>query len=106
MVQSNTTHYLYYANLEVDTELGFSVLVTQKGLWYKIQVAALYFAMGYAMVVLINRLLKTRGVSRRRVGLVLAGMAIPVITSTIYLISFCTRPKMPGEMLWFLRMQQ
>ncbi|WP_414150755.1 histidine kinase N-terminal 7TM domain-containing protein [Acetobacterium carbinolicum] len=88
MVQSNTTHYLYYANLEVDTELGFSVLVTQKGLWYKIQVAALYFAMGYAMVVLINRLLKTRGVSRRRVGLVLAGMAIPVITSTIYLMGW------------------
>lgn len=88
MVQTNATHYLYYANLEVDTELGFPIFASKKGLWYGVQVTALYFAMGYAMVVLINRLLTTRGLSRRRVALVLAGMLVPVITNTVYLLGW------------------
>lgn len=88
MVQTNAWHYLYYAELGVDTGLGFPVLATQKGIWYWVQVITLYGAMSYAMVVLINRLLTTRGLSRRRVSLVLAGMSVPIITSTIYLMGW------------------
>ena len=51
-----------------------------------VQVVVLYFAIGYALVVLLNQIIKTRGSSRRRVILIFAGMTVPLAVSIIYLL--------------------
>lgn len=86
LVQTNPLHGWYYENLAIDNSLGFPVLAIDKGFWYLVQVAALYFAIGYAFVVLLNRRIKTRGSSRRRVTLILAGMSVPFVVSIIYML--------------------
>ena len=86
LVQTNPLHGWYYENLAIDNSLGFPVLAIDKGFWYLVQVAALYFAIGYAFVVLLNRRIKTRGSSRRRVTLILAGMLVPFVVSIIYML--------------------
>jgi diguanylate cyclase (GGDEF)-like protein len=85
LVQTNALHGWYYENLGVDTSLGFPTLAIDKGIWYLVQVATLYFAIGYALIVLLNRIINTRGSSRRRVIMVFAGMLVPLIASSIYL---------------------
>lgn len=86
LVQTNPLHGWYYENLGVDISLGFPTLAIDKGIWYLVQVAALYFAIGYALVVLLNRMIKTRGSSRRRVALVFSGISVPLFASILYLL--------------------
>lgn len=88
LVQTNPLHGWYYENLGIDTSLGFPTLAIDKGFWYQVQVAALYFAIGYALVVLLNRMIKTRGSSRRRVALIFSGMFVPLIASSVYLLGW------------------
>lgn len=85
LVQTNPIHGWYYAHLGVDTSLGFPIMAIEKGFWYWVQVTVLYFAIGYALVVLLKRILETRGSSRRRVVLIFVGMLMPLVASIIYL---------------------
>jgi diguanylate cyclase (GGDEF)-like protein len=88
LVQTNPMHGWYYQNLGLDTSLGFPTLAIDKGVWYLVQVAVLYLAIGYAMVVLFNRMIKSRGSSRRRVALIFTGISVPLIASIIYLFGW------------------
>lgn len=88
LVETNAMHGLYYAQMGVDRSIGFSIVMTQKGQWYMVQVGALYFAMIYALVVLTGQILNTRGVTRRRAFLVFTGMLVPMIASTCYLLGW------------------
>ncbi|URN84156.1 histidine kinase N-terminal 7TM domain-containing protein [Acetobacterium wieringae] len=88
LVETNAMHGLYYAQMGVDRSIGFPIVMTQKGQWYMVQVGALYFAMIYALVVLIGQILNTRGVTRRRAFLVFTGMLVPMIASTCYLLGW------------------
>lgn len=88
LVQTNPIHLWFYAELGIDTSLGFPVLVIEKGFWYWVQTFTFYSCMIYALIILFDRIAKTRGLSRRRAILVLAGTAVPIITNTIYLLGW------------------
>lgn len=85
-VWTNHLHGLYYSDLSVASSLGFPVLATEKGPWYILQPVTFYFAIGYALCVFFMQMMKTRGSSHNCIALMFAGMLIPLVTGSVYLL--------------------
>ena len=60
LVYTNAYHNLYYTSLSIDNSLGFSVLASQKGTWYFVQVISIYVSIFYSIIVCALKLKKTK----------------------------------------------
>lgn len=84
----NTTFYnfWYYNSVSIDSSLGFNVLASQKGDWYYVQAFTLFFSICYGMISLFIRFINSKGNYRKRVGCILIGNTIPMITFIFYIL--------------------
>jgi len=87
LVNTNSGHLLYYSSLGADSSLGFNTLASEKGIWYLIQIIAIYFSIIYSMIVFTIKLKKSKGDYRKRVTFMLIGTVIPMITFCIYILN-------------------
>lgn len=83
-VNTNSIHGLYYSSVSIDSSPGFNILVLKRGIWYFVQLIALYFSIFYNVIIFSIKLKRTRGDYRKKVALMLIGALIPVFTSIIY----------------------
>lgn len=87
LVQTNSSHWLYYSTLGVSIEPGFRVIILVKGFWFYLQVASLLIAMSYSLVLFLFRLANSRNQYRQKVAYGLLGLSIPTITMLVYLFN-------------------
>jgi diguanylate cyclase (GGDEF) domain len=85
LVYTNSYHGLYYASVGVDSSPGFNILALEKGIWYYVQVVAIYFSVVYSIIIFSIRLKQAKGDYRKKVAFTLAGLCIPLITLFIYM---------------------
>lgn len=86
LVYTNAYHNLYYTSLSIDNSLGFSVLASQKGTWYFVQVISIYVSIFYSIIVCALKLKKTKGEYIKKLTFVIIGFLVPMITLSIYFI--------------------
>jgi diguanylate cyclase (GGDEF)-like protein len=86
LVNTNSYHGLYYSSVGIDTSPGFPILALKKGVWYMVQVAALYFSILYSVIVFSIKLKRTRGDYRIKAAYMLMGVSIPMLTFIIYML--------------------
>lgn len=84
LVYTNPFHHLYYRSMGIDTSLGFPILAIQKGDWYFVQMASLYFSMTYSVIVFGKKLKRTSGNYRTKIVLMLAGVSVPMLSVLCY----------------------
>ncbi|MCT4631158.1 MAG: diguanylate cyclase [Firmicutes bacterium] len=88
LVFTSKYHTFYYKSLGVDNTYGFNTLAIEKGVWYNIHAIILMFSFIYALVIFIKNYMNSKGVFKKRIGFMIAGFSIPMVTFFIYFLGF------------------
>jgi PAS domain S-box-containing protein len=88
---TNPAHELIWRDITVDRRAGFTWTRFRPGPWYWLHNAYVYLLLGAAIALLWQALVRASGLIRRQMGVLLAGMLIPIGVHLLYLAgSFST----------------
>jgi len=85
LVISFPASHLYYAEIGYQYVAGYITIEIKEGVWYFVQVSAMSIAIIYSIYVNIKKIINSKGIYRKRAGLMLAGILIPIMGAAIYI---------------------
>ncbi len=88
LVATNPVHSLYYARVSLGEFGGFSHQVLSPGPFWWVHLVYSYLCVVASIAVMIRLLFRVRGMDLRRVGYILAGIAIPFALNVAYSMGF------------------
>jgi PAS domain S-box-containing protein len=82
---TNPAHELIWRDITIDRRAGFTWTRFRPGPWYWLHNAYAYLLLGAAIALLWQALVRASGLIRRQMGVLLAGMLIPIWVHLLYL---------------------
>jgi len=83
---TNEYHNLYYENIVLRTDGDIPLLQLEVGIWYYVHMGYAYLLIIAALVILIQKLIFQRSLSRNQLIFMLVAFIIPVISLSLYLL--------------------